>query len=176
VIGADHAIHLIDVSICSYNHWVEVESSSNISTVLYGDIELEGQEHDEPANLSFNSYAERINEVWFKYFGAIKKFARKDHLIGLHLVLDLIREYLVVEMIERDIQHQTTIHRHGYGENLPKQITLSQLDETDIYSVLEYLKRLAFEYDRKLLMHVKGYESRYLSITKYIEESKSHLQ
>lgn len=35
----DFSIQLLDVTICTYNHWIDIESASNHSTIMYGDIE-----------------------------------------------------------------------------------------------------------------------------------------
>lgn len=96
--------------------------------------------------------------------------------IGMHLLLDLVREFLVVEMIERDIRHQTNIHRLGSGESLPKNIKLNSLDEEDKKEVFRYIARLAEAYDTKLQLNVEGYKSNYNRVANYIEESLRQLK
>ncbi len=60
-----------------------------------------------------------INTFWFKAALAIVKVARNDLLIGLHLALDLTRDCLVLQMIRRDQEKRTTIHRQGgWGNEL----------------------------------------------------------
>lgn len=172
----NQSIELLDVTICTYNEWLLVEATSNISLVVYGHIELCEPIKEDEVSYSFNSYEHRIGEIWYKYVIAIKKFARRDHLIGLHLLLDLVREYLVLEMIERDIQHNTNIHRHGFNEELPDYIKLSHFDDSNIEVILNYIERLAFEYDKKLQHHVLGYSSQFDRIAKYIEESRQQLK
>lgn len=143
------------------------------STIIYGDLHLNERIPSPAESYSFDSY--QSNNTWFKFLYAIKKFARNDHLIGLHLLLDLIRDYLVVEMIERDIIHGTNVHRFGYEEQLPPHIRLSQLDITDKLGVFDFIAKLAYEYDKKLVCNVKGYVSRYSQVTKFLEESKQHI-
>ena len=54
-----------------------------------------------------------INQFWFKAAVAIAKVVRNDLLIGFHLALDLARDYLLLQMIRRDREKQTHIHRIG---------------------------------------------------------------
>lgn len=117
----------------------------------------------------------RINPTWFKYIGAINKFCRHDNLIGMHLLLDLIREYLVLEMVERDRRKNTKIHRYRDHECLPGPINLSQIDESDTTRLLDYIAKLACAYDQKLVSMVDGYTSRVHWAPEYIERSKAHL-
>lgn len=170
----DSSIHLLDVTICTYRHWIDLESTSNHSTLIYGDMELQQPNLEFASEFSVNMSLDQINEIWFKYFITIKKFVRRDHLIGFHLLFDLIREYLVIAMIERDEHYGTNIHRHGYAEQLPDRLKLAPLDSYDLMKILDYVDQLAKEYDGKLLTHIDNYQSKYSSIGKYIEQSKQH--
>jgi hypothetical protein len=59
------------------------------------------------------------DEFWFKATQAIVKVVRNDLLIGLHLALDLVRDSLVLQMIRRDREKRTTLHRiGGWGNEL----------------------------------------------------------
>lgn len=53
------------------------------------------------------------NDVRFVAALAAAKLGRGDHLIGLHLTLDLLRTCLVHAMELRDRELGTTVHRHG---------------------------------------------------------------
>lgn len=174
-IAIESSIQLLDMQCCSYEEWILTESHKDQdSTIIYGDLNLNERIPSSPAeSYSFDSY--QSNNTWFKYFYAIKKFARNDNLIGLHLLLDLIRDYLVVGMIERDITHGTNVHRFGYEEQLPSNIRLSQLDVTDKLGVFDFIAKLAYEYDKKLVCNVKGYVSRYSQVAKFLEESKQRI-
>ncbi|WP_274364757.1 nucleotidyltransferase domain-containing protein [Paenibacillus thermotolerans] len=167
----NESIHLLDASICTYNEWLTEESASNTSTVVYGQIHAD-EVKERQTDFSFDSYESKVSEVWFKYFVAIKKFARNDNLIGLHLLLELVREYLVVEMIERDIQQGTNIHRFGRQEKLPVSIKLTQIEESNKQAVFNYILNLAKEYDDKLIKNVKDYTSRFQEISDYVNETK----
>lgn len=60
-----------------------------------------------------------VDAFWFKAALAIAKVARNDLLIGLHLALDLARDNLVLQMIRRDREKRTTVHRlGGWGNEL----------------------------------------------------------
>lgn len=176
-IAFESSIHLLDATVYSYDQWVSVEAfSPKSSTIVYGQIEIGKIGKEIAVDYSFDPYNDRIHQTWFLYIGTIKKFARNDNLIGMHLLLDLIREYLVVEMIERDIRQNTHIHRFGYGERLPDSIKLSQIDESDKVKIFEYIDRLAYEYDKKLSENLKDYISRYEMVSKFIDKSLQCVQ
>lgn len=60
-----------------------------------------------------------VDEFWFKAAQVLVKVVRNDLLIGLHLALDLVRDNLVLQMIQRDREKRTTIHRiGGWGNQL----------------------------------------------------------
>lgn len=83
----------------------------------------------------------------------------------MHLLLDLIREYLVLERDQRKI---TNIHRYGDQERLRSAIQLSQIDESDTARTLDYIEKLAAAYDQKLVTLVEG-------VVEHIEQSKAHV-
>lgn len=78
-------------------------------------------------------------------------------------------------MVERDRIHKTNIHRFGGNEYLPDTIKLSQIDECDQEKILDYIARLAYEYDKQLASMVDNYIGRYPSVEDYIERSKERL-
>lgn len=172
----ESSVQLLDATVCSHDEWVSTEAfKEQSSTIVYGQIETIERTKANAVDYSFDSYKNQINRTWFKYLVAIKKFARDDHLIGMHLLLDLIREYLVLEMIERDIRCGTNIHRFGSGEQLPATMKLSCIDESDRRSIFDYIAKLAYEYDRKLGANIPTYKSRYDQVCAYLERSKRHL-
>lgn len=93
----------------------------------------------------------------------------------MHLLLDLIREYLVLEMVERDRRKNTNIHRYGDHECLPGPIQLSQIDASDTTKFLDYIAKLACAYDQKLVSMADGYTGRVHWVLEDIERSKAHL-
>ena len=175
-ISFETSIQLLDASVCSYNKWVSAEAGKDqLSTVIYGQIASGEQIKAPVAGYSFDISESEINRIWFKYMTAIKKFARRDNLIGMHLLLDLVRDYLVVEMVERDMRENTHIHRFGYAEQLPASIKLSSINEADTGRILDYIAELARETDKKLAANVKGYRSRYPWLSAYIEAYREHV-
>jgi hypothetical protein len=50
---------------------------------------------------------------WFKATQAVVKVGRGDRLIALHLALDLLRDACVLEMLLRDRECGTSVHRQG---------------------------------------------------------------
>lgn len=64
-----------------------------------------------------------VDAFWLKAAVAIGKVVRSDLLIGLHLALDLARDCLVLQMIRRDREKGTMIHRiGGWGNELASRL------------------------------------------------------
>ena len=63
-------------------------------------------------------FLELVRDFRFKSMQAVYKVVRNDLLIALHLTLDLIRDCCVLEMMLRDRQKGTNIHKHGGIGNL----------------------------------------------------------
>ena len=59
-----------------------------------------------------------VRDFRFKSMQAVFKVVRNDLLIALHLTLDLIRDCCVLEMMLRDRETGTNIHKHGGIGNL----------------------------------------------------------
>jgi hypothetical protein len=53
------------------------------------------------------------NAFWFKAVQAVLKVVRGNRLIALHLALDLLRDCCVLEMLLRDRDTGTSVHRDG---------------------------------------------------------------
>jgi hypothetical protein len=170
------SLQLLDISGCSYQEWATTAPPESQEIVL-GNIELSPvRRMPRVTDEVFKADDRNINPTWFKYLMTIKKFCRDDNLIGMHLLLDLVREYLVLRMVTRDNLHKTSIHRFGDNEHLPDSIKLSQIDDSDKEKILDYIARLAYEYDEQLVSMVEGYTSRYSLIQDYINHSKACLR
>ena len=173
-IGFEASIRLLDLTV---SH--EEPQSANLlarPAILFGHLEPRftptipsGQQ------AGFRPNEARISPTWFKYVVTINKFCRRDNLVGLHLLLDLVREYLVLEMVERDHRKQTNIHRYGDYEHLPEPIQLARIDASDTKQILDYIAKLAYAYDQKLASLVEGYSRRAHWVLEYLERSKAHL-
>ncbi len=114
-------------------------------------------------------------ETWFLYFECLKKFMRNDHLIGLHLLLSLLKQYLELRMLERDEKRGTNVHRHGQAELLPEEIEFSQLHYQDKRQVAAYLLHLARLWDQASAKHNADYVSSLAGFTRYVQASLIHL-
>ncbi len=175
IMRAGH-VRMLDLTVATYADWANGDRphSQQNGQVIYGILEIAPSASSEraPDPDPYVAYAAGVDAVWFKYVMAIKKFYRGDDWIGLHLLLDLVREYLVLEMIERDVRLGTTIHRFGGQERLPEGLALSALTSgADLPTVLGYLARLAAAYDEKLASHLPDYRRRYPAISAYLAAS-----
>ncbi|MBN2393390.1 MAG: aminoglycoside 6-adenylyltransferase [Anaerolineae bacterium] len=81
----------------------------------------------EAPNVSDSDIERMADAFWFKAAVTITKVARNDLLIGMHLALDLARDCLVLQMMRRDCEAGTTIHRTGgWGNALVAQLILDE--------------------------------------------------
>ena len=161
-----------DIQLVTNDFWKKNIGGMNKNmTCLYGTDETCSSFIAAVDTYKFTHNEDEINNIWFKYFECIKKIARKDNLIGLHLLLDLIRDYLVLEMMERDIKFGTNTHRFGKSEELPSALDMNSLKENKASDRLQFIKVLAKLFDEKLLEIHEQYISRYDYIEKHIEVS-----
>ena len=168
----ESSIRLLDITL---SHKEPTSDPLDRQTIVFGHLEPPSVTPRSPiTNTTFDPDETRISPTWFKYIVAINKFCRNDNLIGMHLLLDLIREYLVLEMVERDHRKKTNIHRHGDHEFLPEQIRLSRIKESTT-QVLDYIADLAYAYDKKLASMDEDYFSRFPWILEYIKRSRAHV-
>ena len=72
-----------------------------------------------PSPITGEEIVRIADAFWFKATVAIGKVARNDLLIAAHLALDLARDCLVLQMMRRDREKGTTVHRTGgWGNEL----------------------------------------------------------
>ena len=60
-----------------------------------------------------------VEQFWFMASMVLVKLGRRDHLIAAHLALELCQLAIVVQMLARDAQKGTNIHRFGGAEDVP---------------------------------------------------------
>ncbi|MEM7375546.1 MAG: hypothetical protein AAF587_43535 [Bacteroidota bacterium] len=171
-------IERVDVKTCTLKAWRRIRfSAESRHRILYGSpLEINRREDRELFGFGqAEKERTRIHNIWFLFFECVKKFMRNDNLIGLHLLLDLVREYLVLRMQERDVKYQTNIHKKGNREQLPQSIEFDQLAYQSKQEVLTYLKSLATEIDQELRKQYEGYESRLALATQYLQESEQNI-
>ena len=168
-------ISILDISICTHRYWMDMGSKATEGKILFGQIEPPQLLGREDADISMESYRGKVEKTWFKIFIAVKKIARDDYLIGVHLILDILREILVIKMILRDKKYNTTIHRFGEKEELPEVFNCPMADRGDKESILDFIDDAAREYDALLCGNLRDYKSRYDAVSEYIGESRKHL-
>jgi len=67
--------------------------------------------------------AQMADNFWFKASVVVGKTMRNDLLVALHLALDLARDCLVLQMMRRDREKGTTIHRFGgFGNDMVSRL------------------------------------------------------
>ena len=100
---------------------------------------------------------------------------REDALIGLHLLMDLLKEVLVLQMMKRDEKYQTHFHRHGYGKSLPPELDLSKLTYQNKVDILTFLEARARCYDDLLKTTLPIYVSRFEAISLYLHQAQKQV-
>lgn len=108
---------------------------------------------------------EAADRFWFCAVQALGKLMRGDYLIADHLSHALIMEGLVLQMQERDREHNTSFHRYGYreplvyreGQGIGQQ--LCHADETFCH-IADNLYRAVVSYERLMKDMCPQYEER----------------
>ena len=68
-----------------------------------------------------------VNQFWFMSAMVLAKLGRRDYLIAAHLALELCQLIIVVQMLHRDAEKGTNVHRFGDGEDVPVLRSLVRL-------------------------------------------------
>ncbi|MDW3648787.1 MAG: hypothetical protein R8P61_17095 [Bacteroidia bacterium] len=176
ILQLDEGIERLDLSILSYDSWMKREFRELDSFLLLYGEEL-AHKKKEKTSFGFHPIEENSNEIhriWFLMFECVKKFMRKDNLIGLHLLLEILKEYLVLRMKARDVELQTNIHRIGQAESLAASIEFDKLHYQDKSSLLTYMANLSTEIDQALAHQHKSYLSRVEAFHGYLEKCKEN--
>ena len=88
-----------------------------------------------PADTFFKDKIDSIiNSFWFHSFMILVKLGRGDYLVASHLTLELCQIDIVIQMLVRDNQSGTNIHRFGEKEDIPILDSLFRLDNTGNFS------------------------------------------
>ena len=98
------------------------------------------------STFSRDDFAVMANDIWFKAVLAVTKIARDDRLIAAHLVLDCMRDVMVMAMVERDLATGTTIHQSGGMGN----VFVEHLPPGDDFSaawLLNLLEQTTFQFE-----------------------------
>lgn len=109
-----------------------------------------------------------VEGICFRAYQAVKKFMRGDNLIGLHLLLDLVREVLVMQMVDRDEALGTNLHRFGEGERLPDGLDIREIKVEDLSELCGYMERLMAYMESYWLRKNSGHVSRQTSFSMFL--------
>jgi Streptomycin adenylyltransferase len=117
-------------------------------------------------------FLELVRDFRFKSMLAVYKVVRNDLLIALHLTQDLIRDCCVLEMMLRDRETGTNIHRHGgIGNPFVSELEVTQKPFTaigildSINASNEVFENLAYEWS-------KDYQEKRQLLQDWIEKAK----
>lgn len=103
---------------------------------------------------------EMIDAFWLKASVAITKVVRDDLLIGLHLALDLARDCIHLQMMLRDRERGTAIHRTGgWGNELVGRFSRDGQGDSG-EAVLDLVASSCELFDELALDLVPGYSPR----------------
>lgn len=164
-------IERIDLSVYRLTDWnKKVAGMSGKFIRLFGNAPMPG---NGSVKNHFNTAYDpnNIDRIWLLYYECVKKFMRGDYLIGSHLLLELVRENLVLEMLERDRKMGTNIHRHGQQEPLFCLDPLLKLAGANDVDIVACIRSLGRRYDRKLRDIVVNYESRLPPFEQYLRQA-----
>lgn len=108
--------------------------------------------------------AQLADPFWFKAALAITKVARNDLLIGAHLALDLARDCLVLQMMRRDREKGTTIHRTGgWGNEMVDQLALDA-QQPSAHKILDLIRWSCETFDSLATELSPTYKPRYAHV------------
>ena len=82
-----------------------------------------------------------VDQFWFRGVMAVKKIARGDHIVGLHLALEMVQDCLMLAMLHRDRATGSTYHRSGGKWNVTADTLIptysTQMPPLDILTMIE---------------------------------------
>ena len=119
------------------------------------------------AAVSFLDRAEStVHGFWFLASMVLVKLGRNDFLIAAHLALELCQLHIVLQMLMRDAEKGTGIHRFGDGEDVPVLRSLMSrggccdVPQNSKDAILDILFRVAEQMDASSAAVLPGYVAR----------------
>jgi hypothetical protein len=105
------------------------------------------------------------NQFWFLAVSVLIRLGRNDFLIAAHLALELCQLNIVIQMLIRDEEKKTNIHRYGDGEDVPVLHSLLPNERNDFSQetkseILNVLFASAKQMDKILLAAFPKYKER----------------
>ena len=119
-----------------------------------------------------DSFLPRANAFWFKAQLAVTKIMRNDRLRGLHLALDLVRDYLTLGMTVRDRRSGTADYKGGWGNRFVDKIEPTDYSGTGI---LDMIEGVAIGWDQLATQLIADYEERRGPLLAAIERARRDL-
>lgn len=116
----------------------------------------------------FNNIADKF---WLLAVIAINKLVRGDYLIASHLALEMTQDCIVLQMISRDKEKGTNVHRTGefeFVEILDKIKGIMKEDQA--IKIIEIIKESCKTYDELATRYSKAYKSRYATFETWISD------
>ena len=90
-----------------------------------------------------------VNEFWYITSLVIAKIGRGDYLVATHLALELCQMTILIQMLIRDDEKGTNVHRFGDKENVPILASLFDLMSQSAYvkddDVVEQIRAVLFQ-------------------------------
>jgi len=100
-------------------------------------------------NVTDASFLEKIEDTassfWFGSSMVLIKLGRNDYLIATHLVLELCQFVIVIQMLVRDEQKKTNIHRSGDCEDVPILHSILSLKSRDTQNTKDDILNILFQ-------------------------------
>lgn len=130
----------LNLHLLQAGHRVLFSRAPQFERELSKKVSVVPSEHDPDAKFLAMS-----NDFWFKGMLAVYKVVRNDLLIALHLILDLMRDCLVLRMMLRDREKGTCHHRiGGVGNELVAQMNSQPQDYSagGILTMIEYYSQI----------------------------------
>lgn len=117
------------------------------------------------------------NNFWFLGIMAIVKVMRGDYLIGSHLAFEMVQQCIVLQMILRDHEKGTNIHRMGGCETIEilEKISIISNSLSPAY-ILKIINESGFTFDRLSRMLIEGYEGRSHIFNNWVSEALENAQ
>lgn len=122
-------------------------------------------------------HLERLNgSFWYKATLAIARIARNDLLVGGHLALDLARDCLVLQMVLRDRQEGTTIHRlGGWGNEVLNELSW-QASGLGAAGLLRLIRRCCVLFDDLASQVSDAHQAHHVRIAGMIDQAASYCE
>lgn len=113
-----------------------------------------------------------VDQFWLKAAVAAGRVARDDLLVGLHLALDLLRDCLLLQMLLRDRELGTSIHREGGWGNEITQKLCTGAGEYSAKEIVVVIANACGVFDRLALDLCQGYTPRAASFAGAFENAE----